>query len=130
MGKATELKKAFEWGKKNDSYNLDFPDVDWLIEQAEKVERLENEVKFHKGYCLRFSDKIKELEEENKELTIEKNTLQIINENLIQKTNRYEDALQFYANKKHYEVCEEVDKYLHLVDMDEGDKARRALEEE
>jgi hypothetical protein len=83
MSKAKELKQAFEWGKKNDLYNLDFPDVDWLIEQAEKVER-------------------------------------------------YEKALEFYANKEHYyvpldEMLDPTFDYIHLVDMDEGDKARKAL---
>jgi regulator of replication initiation timing len=125
MSKARELKEAFDWGKKNDLYNLDFPEVDWLIEQAEKVERIEKENEELK----RFKEIVLE---ENRELTSEKNTLQTINENLIEKSNRHEKALQFYANKEHYEVYENVDptdSYVHLVDMDEGDEARKALKD-
>lgn len=42
--KAEQLKKAFEWGKKHDVYNLDFPEVDWLLEKAKKAEQWEQAV--------------------------------------------------------------------------------------
>jgi hypothetical protein len=42
-----------------------------IEELREKVQRLEKEVQFHKGYCLRFSAKIKDLEEENQRLETE-----------------------------------------------------------
>jgi predicted RNase H-like nuclease (RuvC/YqgF family) len=147
MSKARKLKEAFEWGKKNDLYNLDFPEVDWLIEQAEKVERVEKE----NEKLERFKEIVLE---ENKELTSEKNILQAINQklneevekmsnekelielllkennNLREKIDQYEKALKFYADKENYEVLKQVDPttdYIHLIDMDEGDKARRVL---
>jgi hypothetical protein len=44
---------------------------------------------------------------------------------------RYEKALKFYADKENYECDDsELDpsvSYIHIVDMDEGSKARKAL---
>ena len=78
---------------------------DWLIEQAEKAERLE---------------------------MMYENTGSIMNRrHLMDKVERYEKALKFYANKEHYECDDETlnpsVSYIHIVDMDEGEEARKAL---
>jgi hypothetical protein len=50
---------------------------------------------------------------------------------LLIKLQKYEEALKFYANKENYECDDEslnpAVSYIHIVDMDEGDKARQVL---
>lgn len=50
---------------------------------------------------------------------------------LREKIARYEEALKFYANKENYECNDETlnpaVSYIHIIDMDEGDRARKAL---
>src|SRR5690606_30083187 len=76
-------------------------DVDWLIQQAERVE---------------------ELEKINKKL-IESTTV-VANEN-----HRYKLALEFYANKKNYDIKHlSEDEHEIPVFKDYGEKARNALE--
>jgi hypothetical protein len=86
--------------KKLTMYQIHPDDVSWLIKQAERVE---------------------ELEETNKKL-IESTTV-VANEN-----HRYKLALEFYANKKNYDLKQlERDKHVIPIFEDKGKKARQAL---
>lgn len=38
------------------------------------------------------------------------------------------DALEFYANRKHYEIDAEIDR--RKISLDKGDRAKRALDAE
>ena len=87
--------------KKLTMYQIHPDDVSWLIKQAERVE---------------------ELEETNKKL-IESTTV-VANEN-----HRYKLALEFYANKKNYDIKHlSEDEHEIPVFKDYGEKARNALE--
>jgi len=48
-----------------------------------------------------------------------------------EKLMKYEQVLKFYADKEHYKVFGNRSngeyEYIHIVDMDEGEKARKAL---
>jgi hypothetical protein len=51
---------------------------------------------------------------------------------LIEKVERYEKALKFYANKENYKEWNEdlgLTEYIHNVDFEGGDIAKKALEE-
>src|SRR5690554_810236 len=74
-------------------HDFPFDLVDWLVEQAERVQ---------------------ELEKQNK---------------------RYEQALEFYADEETYEMkfvanTDEIGVPLTVIELDEGKKARQALEDE
>jgi len=76
---------------------------------------------------------IEELREENERFKrMYENTGAIFNRQLMKdKIERYEEALKFYADKENYEVVTEgldpMFSYVHIIDTDEGDKARKAL---
>jgi hypothetical protein len=76
-------------------------------------------------------DKIKEIEACNYECEAGKLDLNVAWQELKEKAERYEKALKFYANKENYECDNEelnpVVSYIHIVDMDGGENARKAL---
>lgn len=53
------------------------------------------------------------------------------NNDLKGKIGKYEKALKFYANKENYECDDEslnpAVSYIHIIDTDEGNEARKAL---
>jgi hypothetical protein len=64
------------------------------------------------------------------------NSKEILLQNFIkqqEKIERYEKALRFYADKENYEVTsndlDPTTDYVHIVDIDEGDTARKVLSE-
>lgn len=87
-------------------------DIKWLIKQAEQKERFK---KLHQNYVTRYTNVVSENNELNEENT------------------RLREALKFYADEDNYNLTAEADKialceYIHIVDLDNGDKARQALE--
>lgn len=53
---------------------------------------------------------------------------------LLDENNRYRKALEFYADYDNYQLSAEAEKadlteFINVIDMDNGDKARKALEE-
>jgi|SRR5690625_2296580 len=88
-------------------YNLH---VDWLIEQAERAER------------------VQELEED---LTKYRNSFEfqlLINNSIKKQNKRYREALEFYAGGKH--VAYKLDETDDDLVVDYGETARKALEGE
>jgi hypothetical protein len=90
-----------DYTNRHDSPQLYFTvdDLKWLIEQTEKLEK----------------------------------ELSVFNiQGMKEKIARYEKALKFYANKENYEEWNEdlgLTEYIHSVDFDGGDTARKSLEE-
>jgi hypothetical protein len=81
---------------------------DWLIQQAERVEKLE---------------------EENDELAERVHKLALDWSELVDERNRYKQALEFYAHKKNYDIKHlSEDEHEIPVFKDYGEKARNALE--
>lgn len=80
--------------------------VKWLVEQAERTQKLEDVI-----YQDARQGVIESMYEENKQLR---------------------EALEFYADSANYDSWEQRSFYgdepIHNVDMDHGDKARQALE--
>jgi hypothetical protein len=88
-----------------------------------RIQQLENEIKTLKS-LMKFngqevSKRIQELKTANDLLHLE--------------NKEYEEALKFYAIKENYECDDETlnpsVSYIHIVDMDSGEKAREALGE-
>lgn len=102
-------------------YNLNGEDIEWLIEQAERVEELEEEVEKQKN---RKYIKMRQRDD------------------FMKKAQRYREALEFYADQTIYKeelineasydadgVCISNDEYAPpVVYLDGGEKARKALE--
>lgn len=89
MERLSLIKKAIEQTKP--FYGNLLEDVEWLIEQAERVH------------------------------------------NQAELLRRYRDALKFYADKSNYELSAEAERadlteFINILDMDNGDKARKALD--
>jgi hypothetical protein len=106
----------------------------WLIEQIEKLQK-QNEV-YKKmldsstGNTQAWVTKYHDL---NNETTERIQGLETANGLLHMENKEYEEALKFYANKENYECDDETlnpaINYIHIVDMDSGEKAREALGE-
>src|SRR5699024_8367963 len=87
-------------------------DINWLIEQAERVQELERVNKQLKGNLSVYKGYYK-------------NTLKI-NEDVVEENKKYREGLEFYAKKKHYKV----DAFSYNVKLiDDGEIAREKLEE-
>src|SRR5690554_4019568 len=89
-------------------------DYHWLMEQEERIEELELEKDGWKYTAQSYYMKIQELREQNK---------------------RYREALEFYADEETYETkfatdTDEIFDPFTLIELDEGKKARKALEGE
>jgi hypothetical protein len=110
-----KLKLIKENLKNGDRFKMNIGrfDVEWLIDQAEKVEQLEKEIENLKQY---------------KKVLMENS---VVRSETIEK---YEKALRFYANKENYELWDEAEKanlteFVNNLDMDKGETARKALGE-
>ena len=95
-------------------YNLH---VDWLIEQAERVQELEGTVR----HAMKAIDNTEAVR------------VKLINAE--QQNKRYRKALEFYADEETYETkfatdTDEIYDPFTLIELDEGKKARKALEGE
>ena|SRR5690625_2484546 len=80
--------------------------VEWLIEQAERVQELED--------------------------IIYKDERQAVLESMCEQNKRYREALEFYADEENYKPFDGIflSSYQNKVDEDGGKKARQALEGE
>jgi len=97
-------------GKKLTMYQIHPADVDWLIKQAERVG---------------------ELEEENNELAERVQDLKIMLKVLGRQTERYKQALEFYADPMIWREGNRIKGNtfeMPLANNDNGHKARKALE--
>lgn len=83
-------------------YNLNGEDVEWLIQQAERVQELESES--YNAHLERLLDRRE------------------------QQIKRYREALEFYAEPKNW--LPQNEDALSLITMDYGNKARKVLEGE
>jgi len=101
-------------------------DLKWLIAQAEKVERYENWNAELQAELIEKDEKIEQLEQYKK----------VLMENSVVRSEtieRYEKALKFYADKENYEEWKDVNpevNYIHNVDFDGGDTAKKVLKNE
>lgn len=95
---------------------VDIKDLVWLIEQAEKVEQLQRE---NEKEQKRLQNQIYETVEEK--FLLEKQLQQAK-----AKAERYKHALKFYASGNHY--SDKLYDY-KIILLDDGEKARKALEE-
>ena len=87
-------------------HDFPFDLVDWLVEQAERVQELESDS--YNAHLERLLDR--------KEQEIE----------------RYREALEFYADRENYEPDHydpDTHDYMSMIDHDKGATARKALEE-
>ena len=95
-----------EQSREGFSYTLSDYDYEWIIQQAERVEKLDYENKGLKHQSEQQGADIAVLEHENQ---------------------RYKQALEFYADFKiYYPQCDDICSW---ITMDYGEKARQALEE-
>ena len=102
-----------------EEFTVPLKDMDWLINQAERVEeleakysRLEESLKKQISNAFEGWEKVIELEKENEE---------------------YEQALEFYGNEGNYKTVIENDKEIKflgtsLAQMDGGEVARKVLD--
>ena len=107
--KIKEIEQKYDmWA---DDFNLDPQDVEWLIEQAERVHELEDELIVQKEY---FEE-------------LQNNHIRVCNQN-----KRYREALEFYADKENYKPFDGIflSSYQNKVDEDGGEIARKALKGE
>jgi uncharacterized membrane-anchored protein YjiN (DUF445 family) len=114
-----ELKDNHEF-RKGEGWELTTlsEDIDWLIEQAEKIERYEKEV-------VKLNSLINQSWGKNARCLVKDWKEQQ------EKIEDYVNALKFYADKENYEEWNEdsdLTEYIHNVDFDGGDNARKALE--
>jgi len=84
---------------------VDMKDLVWLIQQAERVEELEMQLSINTNNMKQLHNKIE----------------------------RYKQALEFYADEETYETkfatdTDEIYDPFTLIELDEGKKARQALE--
>ena len=110
-----EIKTRFNAMKELESFkklaptDLFFDDLNWLLQQAERVQELKKQS--HGIELDLLNDEVVRLEQQNQ---------------------RYKQALEFYANEKNYERAyddEVLFDYLPSeIDFDNGGKARNALE--
>lgn len=105
------------------------------LDEKKELQKENENLKQYKKVLMEASvgrtDYIKELEEENKDLVNENKKVSSQWKEGLKKVERYEKALKFYANKENYEEWKDVNpevNYIHNVDFDGGDKARKALE--
>lgn len=125
MSRLEEIKRnTRQYGKLADPpvffREVDEDDWKWLIQQAERVQVLEEQItkRYGQGYKQgRFEEQLE---------AYENTTLP-----LLAKNQRYKQALEFYADEKNYDLQKHDDIYDHYfteVSEDEGEKARQALE--
>lgn len=91
---------------------LDEEDYDWLIEQAERVQELEETVEDYKTVNKELHQRGRKVRKQNK---------------------RYREALEFYADRDNYKLEHfdpNINDYMSTVDYDEGQKARQTIESE
>ncbi|MGY6765710.1 hypothetical protein ACW73O_11805 [Faecalibacterium prausnitzii] len=101
-----EIKEAYRWTIDNSLVpRLSDSDTEWLIEQAERVEELEEEVEKQKN---RKYIKMRQRDD------------------FMKKAQRYKQALEFYADSKNW--IPQNDDVLSEITMDYGSKARQALD--
>jgi|SRR5690625_301062 len=108
-----EIKKGFYfWLGEDESIGILPEDIEWLIEQAERVGELEEEVQDISVWNHGHRCHIHKLKQQNE---------------------RYREALEFYANRDNYKLEHfdpNLEGYMSTVDYDEGQKARKELEGE
>jgi hypothetical protein len=105
--------------------------LDEKKERQKEIENLKQYKKVLMEASIGITDYIKKLEEENKDLVNECKKVSSQWKEGLKKVERYEKALKFYADKENYEEWKDVNpevNYIHNVDFDGGDKARKALE--
>ncbi|MEL3959616.1 hypothetical protein NST17_20905 [Caldifermentibacillus hisashii] len=101
-----EIKEIYRWAIENSIANrIADSDIEWLINQAERVEELEEEVEKQKN---RKYIKMRQRDD------------------FMKKAQRYKQALEFYADPENYCVTFEDD-YEPIL-KDNGKIARQALE--
>ena len=96
----------------NRGFDLTEEDIEWLIEQAERVQELESELNKQIEIGYKFEGEVYDLAKENK---------------------RYREALEFYADRENYEpehYDPDTHDYISMIDRDKGTTARKALEGE
>lgn len=99
----------------------------WLIEQAERVEELEIQLSIN-------TNNMKQLQKEKDEWKDTVKSYYMTNQELREQNKRYREALEFYADEETYETkfatdTDEIFDPFTLIELDEGKKARQALEE-
>ena len=118
------MQEALEWREHIAKLAADYSDqelfrkrlatFDWLIKQAERVQKLEKELDEALDIGLKMEGEANEWE---------------------RKAKRYKQALEFYANEETYETkfatdTDEIYDPFTLIELDKGKKAREALEGE
>lgn len=116
------MQEALEWREHIAKLAADYSDqelfrkrlatFDWLIKQAERVQKLEKDLDEELDIGLKMEGEANEWE---------------------RKAKRYKQALEFYADEETYETkfatdTDEIYDPFTLIELDEGKKARQALE--
>ena len=91
-----EIKQKYQWAIKRSLANrIDDSDIEWLIQQAERVEELELEVNDWRDEAIKWNKRFEELEESH---SVTKELLH----STISEIKRYKQALVFYADESNY----------------------------
>lgn len=118
-----DIREQFRWGLVNllrATANLDNDDIDYLIKQAERVNELEKHLKQLRLTRLQDAERVDELEDKL-------DFIKTSRDGLREKNKRYQEALEFYANRQAYYF---TDEHQSEVMEDYGEIARKALEGE
>lgn len=102
--------------KREYDYALSSMDIDWLIQQAEKAQELEEVVNKAENHLLRNGKEIMKLTNDIAELKY--------------RNQRYKEALEFYADENNHGDSIEDFEYEPPIYHDNGEKARQALKGE
>lgn len=103
------IKEQYQWAVENRLANrVDDSDIEWLIQQAKRVEESEKERDEWKDTSQFYYMTNQELREQNK---------------------RYKQALEFYADKENYFLKQRMTSSFYTpIELDKGEKARQALD--
>lgn len=110
----------------------------WLIEQAERVEHLETVLIGTNKVLDESIGNLEEMANNNNRLRELRNTVAIAHQDNLERkeaeNNRLREALEFYADEDNYNLNDEAKyidlcEYIHIIDLDNGEKARQALEQ-
>src|SRR5690625_1850897 len=123
-------------------HDFPFDLVDWLVEQAEQKQSLETTVDFYQSAIRDADRRVQELENANRVINKAnvgseraKERLRKWIDELEIENEHYREVLAFYADEETYETkfatdTDETFDPFTLIELDEGKKARKALEGE
>jgi len=120
-----EIKEIYRWAIENSIANrIADSDIEWLIQQAERVEKLELEVNDWRAEVQKWQKFYEESEESHSE------TKELLY-STISEIKRYKQALEFYADPMIWREGNRIKGNtfeMPLANNDNGHKARKALE--